>query len=140
MPDQKYLYGSTTKEFVEIFNVSPTSTLSASVSVRDMSKPFIRDEKLTLLSTDDKGNFTGTSSTGDYTVVNTFYDDTSLQINKLDWRTTHKLVVDFGGDNNTIPPHLMAVRPEVREVTVSSPQLITLIQWTKTLVLSVREL
>jgi hypothetical protein len=106
VPDQKYLYGSTTKEFVEIFNVSPTSTLSASVSVRDMSKPFIRDEKLTLLSTDDKGNFTGTSSTGDYTVVNTFYDDTSLQINKLDWRTTHKLVVDFGGDGQYDPTSL----------------------------------
>jgi len=103
IPDQKYLYGASTKEFVEIFNVSPTSTLSASVSVRDMSKPFARSEKLTLLSTDANGNFTGTSSTGDYAVVNTYYDDSSLQVNQLDWRTTHKLLVDFGSDGQYDP-------------------------------------
>ena len=47
-----------------------------------------------------------TSTTGDYNVVNTFYDDTSLQINKLDWRTTHKLVVDFGEDGHYDPTSL----------------------------------
>jgi hypothetical protein len=100
----KYLYGDTTKEFVEISGQpSKTSTLSATVNVLDMSKPFVRGEKVTLLQTDSKGLFTGTSSTGDFTVSNTFFEDTSLQVQKTDWRCTHKLVVDFGVDGSYVP-------------------------------------
>jgi hypothetical protein len=99
----RYFYGDTTKEFVEIFTTSRSSRITASCQVLDMSKPFVKGEKVSLLTTDENGLFSGTSSTGDYTVTNTFYDDTSLQIAKTDWRTTHKLLVDFGVDGSYTP-------------------------------------
>jgi len=99
----KYLYGDTTKEFVEIKDTSQTSRLSATVTAFDMSKPFVRGEKVTLLQTDADGQFTGTSSTGDVEVSNTFYDDTVIEIAKTDWRCTHKLLVDFGFDGMYVP-------------------------------------
>ena len=68
-----------------------------------MSKPFVRGEKVTLLQTDADGQFTGTSSTGDVEVSNTFYDDTVIEIAKTDWRCTHKLLVDFGFDGMYVP-------------------------------------
>ena len=102
--ETKFLYAADTKEFVEITGQpSKTSTLSATVQVRDMSKPFVSDEKLTLLRTTKDGNFTATSTTGDFNVTNTFYDDSSLEIEKLDWRCTHKLRVDFGEDGDYFP-------------------------------------
>tara|TARA_E500000305_G_scaffold111818_1_gene127955 strand:+ start:8443 stop:10503 length:2061 start_codon:yes stop_codon:yes gene_type:complete len=102
--ETKFLYGTDTKEFVEVVGQpSKTSTLSASAQVRDMSKPFVRDENLTLLRTTEDGNFTATSLTGDFKVVNTYYEDSSLEIEKLDWRCTHKLRVDFGEDGDYVP-------------------------------------
>ena len=102
--ETKFLYGTDTKEFVEIAGQpSKTSTLSATVQVRDMGKPFVNGEKLTLFRTIEDGNFTATSTTGDFNVVNVFYEDSSLEIEKLDWRCTHKLRVDFGEDGDYLP-------------------------------------
>jgi hypothetical protein len=104
MGETKFLYAADTKEFVEIASQpTKTSTLSASVQVRDMSKPFVKGERLSLLKTKEDGNFTSTSSTGEFNVSNTFYEDSSIEIEKLDWRCTHKLRVDFGEDGDYIP-------------------------------------